>query len=70
MYHHYLDIHIRRQLGNVSMEEQKSSSDYASLISNGKENCLDNEKLQELMLCKTMYIFFYTYCNIVIIKCI
>ncbi|XP_043510099.1 HAUS augmin-like complex subunit 3 isoform X1 [Frieseomelitta varia] len=52
LYNHYLDIYIKRQFGNTSKEEQKTDSDYVSLIANNKEKTIDNEKLQQLTLCK------------------
>ncbi|XP_012163134.3 HAUS augmin-like complex subunit 3 isoform X1 [Bombus terrestris] len=54
LYNHYLDVHIKRQFGNTSEEEQKTDSNYVSLINSNKEKTMDNEeKLLELTLCKT-----------------
>lgn len=53
LYNHYLDVYIKRQFGNTSKEEQKTDSNYVSLIDNNKEKTIDNEKLQQLTLCKT-----------------
>lgn len=53
LYNHCLDVYIKRQFGNTSKEEQSTDSNYVSLIDNNKEKSIDNEKLQELALCKT-----------------
>ncbi|XP_033297310.1 uncharacterized protein LOC117204218 isoform X2 [Bombus bifarius] len=53
LYNHYLDVHIKQQFGNTSEEEQKTDSNYVSLINSNKEKTMDNEKLLELTLCKT-----------------
>lgn len=53
MYNHYLDVHIERQFKNSHKEEEeKSDSNYTSLINDSQEKRVDNEKLQELGLCK------------------
>lgn len=53
LYNHYLDVHIKQQFGNTSEDEQKTDSNYVSLINSNKEKTMDNEKLLELTLCKT-----------------
>ncbi|KOC65373.1 hypothetical protein WH47_09952 [Habropoda laboriosa] len=53
LYNCYLDVHINWQFENAHKEDQTSDSNYVSLINNSKEKCMDNEKLQELKLCKT-----------------
>lgn len=52
LYNHYLDVHIKRQFSNADKEEQNVDSNYVSLINNSQEICMDNERLQELSLCK------------------
>ncbi|XP_076646335.1 uncharacterized protein LOC143355427 isoform X2 [Halictus rubicundus] len=52
LYYHYLGIHIKKRFGNVFKEEQKKDSNYASLINESQEVHIDDEKLQELKLCK------------------
>lgn len=61
LYSHYLDVHIKRQFGNAYKENQEKDSNYVSLINGSKEKHMDNEKLQELMLCKVKYVIFYNY---------
>ncbi|CAK9821471.1 hypothetical protein ANTRET_LOCUS192 [Anthophora retusa] len=53
LYNCYLDVHINWLFENTHKEDQTPDSNYISLINNSKEKCLDNEKLQELKLCKT-----------------
>lgn len=54
LYNHYLDVYIEQQFKNIHKEEQNTDSNYVSLISNSKEKYIDNEKLQELLLCNKM----------------
>ncbi|XP_029040733.2 HAUS augmin-like complex subunit 3 [Osmia bicornis bicornis] len=51
LYNHYLDVYIEQQFKNIHKEEQKTDSNYVSLMYNSKEKYIDNEKLQELSLC-------------------
>ncbi|XP_076639762.1 uncharacterized protein LOC143351766 isoform X1 [Colletes latitarsis] len=53
LYKYYLDVHEKRQFGNVNNGDQEKDSDYVSLVNESKEKHIDNEKLQELMQCKT-----------------
>nr|XP_033333654.1 uncharacterized protein LOC117224662 [Megalopta genalis] len=55
LYHHYLGIYIKEQFGDVFKEEQKKDSNYGSLSDESQEVHINNEKLQELMLCKTNF---------------
>ncbi|XP_076222437.1 uncharacterized protein LOC116431744 [Nomia melanderi] len=52
LYNNYLGVYVKKQFDNVSEQEQEKDSNYASLISNSQEVQIDNEKLQELTLCK------------------
>ncbi|XP_078041406.1 uncharacterized protein LOC144472315 [Augochlora pura] len=55
LYHHYLGIYIKEQFGDVFKEERKKDSNYDSLIDETQEVHINNEKLQELILCKTNF---------------
>ncbi|XP_017876970.1 HAUS augmin-like complex subunit 3 [Ceratina calcarata] len=52
LYNHYLHVHIKRQFKNSQKEEEKTDSNYVSLIDDSQEKRIDNEKLQELAMCK------------------
>ncbi|CAL7938752.1 unnamed protein product [Xylocopa violacea] len=62
LYNHYLDVHIKQQFENMhnkeeeeeeEIAEEETDSNYVSLTENSNEKRIDNEKLQELALCKT-----------------
>ncbi|XP_015431821.1 PREDICTED: uncharacterized protein LOC107188062 [Dufourea novaeangliae] len=52
LYNHYLGVHIKNQFGDIFKEGDKKDSNYVSLINDCPEIHIDNEKLQELTLCK------------------